>query len=109
MALTLNLASAGMLHAESRANERISLALSGPNCSLHHQAIAQGLSQVQGVTRIDMNLIADHILIDRVQDQRTAEDFQAIVNDIIPSDGQCRAEVMESCISAGPTPTSHAH
>jgi len=107
--LMLALASAGMLHAEPRANERIALALSGQNCSLHHQSIAQRLSQVPGVIRIDMNLIDDHVLIDRIQDERTAADFQAIVNDIIPSDGQCRAEVMESCISAGPTPPSHAH
>ncbi len=109
MALTLTLASAGILHAEPRANERIALALSGQNCSLYHQAISQGLSRVPGVIRIDMKLIADHVLIDRIQDQRTSEDFLAIVNGLIPSDGQCRAEVMESCISADPTPPSHSH
>jgi hypothetical protein len=85
------------------------LALSGQNCSPHHQAIAKTLYQVPGVMRIDMNLIDSHVLIDRIQDQRTAKDFQAIVNGIIPSDAQCRAEVMESCISAAPIPPSHAH
>lgn len=102
MTTTLALADAGTLHAETPANDRIALMLSGPNCSTHHQAIARKLYQVPGVIRIDMNLIQDHVLIDRIHDQRTAADFQAIVNDVIPPDGQCRAEIMESCISAGP-------
>ena len=106
--LTLALASTGILHAEPRANERIALALSGQNCSLHRQTIAKTLYQVSGVTRVDMTLIDGHVLIDRVQDQRTAEDFRTIVNGILPSDAQCRAEVMESCISADPMPPSHA-
>jgi len=107
--LTLALASASILHAEPRANERIALALSGQNCSPHHQAIAKTLYQIPGVTRVDMDLIEGHVLIDRVQDQQTAEDFRTIVNSILPSDGQCRAEVMESCISAAPMPPSHTH
>jgi hypothetical protein len=107
LTLTLTLVSAGILHAEPRANERIALALSGQNCSPYHQAIAKALYQVPGVTRIDMTLIDGHVLIDRVQDQRTAEDFRTIINGILPSDAQCRAEVMESCISADPMPPSH--
>ncbi|MBH0178831.1 MAG: hypothetical protein HP491_13450 [Nitrospira sp.] len=104
--LTLALASADTLHAEPRANERIALALSGQNCSAYHQAIAKTLYQVPGVTRIDMTTIDGHVLIDRIQDQRTAEDFRTIVNGILPSDTQCRAEIMESCISADPMPPS---
>lgn len=107
--LTLALASTGILHAEPRANERIALALSGQNCSPHHQAIAKTLYQVPGVTRIDMTLIDGHVLIDRIQDQRTATDFQTIINGILPSDAQCRAEIMESCISADPMPPSQTH
>ena len=107
--LTLALASAGILHAEPRANERIALALSGQNCSPYHQSIAKTLSQVPGVTRIDMTLIDGHVLIDRIQDQRTAEDFRTIVNSILPSEAQCRAEIMESCISADPMPPSNPH
>lgn len=107
--LTMALTSAGLLHAEPRANERIALALSGQNCSPHHQAIAKTLYQVHGVTRIDMTVIDGHVLIDRIQDQRTAEDFRTIVNGILPSDAQCRAEIMESCISADPVPPSRTH
>ncbi|MBH0178826.1 MAG: hypothetical protein HP491_13425 [Nitrospira sp.] len=107
--LTLAFVSAGILHAEPRANERIALALSGKNCSAHHQAIAKTLHQIPGVTRVDMTLIDGHVLIDRIQDQRTAEDFQTIVNGILPSDAQCRAEIMESCISADPIPPSRTH
>lgn len=109
MTLTIAFADAGTSRAEPQANDRIALMLSGPNCSAHHQAIARKLYQIPGVIRVDMDLIDDHIMIDRVQDQRTAADFQAIVNDIIPPDGQCRAEIMESCISAGPTSPTPSH
>jgi hypothetical protein len=104
MTMTIAFVNAGDLYAESQANDRVALMLSGQNCSEHRQAIAQKLSQIPGVKRVDMDLIEDHILIDRLHDQRTAADFQAIVNGIIPPDGQCHAEIMESCISAGPIP-----
>lgn len=92
----------GAAQAEPRANHRVALRLSGENCSVYHEAITQKLHQIPGVARVDLQLIEDHILIDRVQDQRTAEDFQDIVNSVIPSEVSCRAETMESCISAGP-------
>jgi len=95
-------------HAEPRANHRVTLTLSGENCSAYHEAITQKLYQIPGVVRVNMQLIEDHILIDRVQDQRTAEDFMAIVNGIIPQDAPCRAEIMGSCISADPIPPSPA-
>ena len=96
------------VQAEPRANHRVTLTLSGENCSAHHEAIAQKLYQVPGVVRVNMQLIEDHIMIDRVQDERTAEDFLAIVNGIIPPDAPCRAEIMGSCISAGPITPSPA-
>jgi hypothetical protein len=102
MTMAIAFADAGTLYAEPQANDRVALMLSGQNCSTHRQAIVKKLYQVPGVIRVDMDLIDDHILIDRIQDQRTAADFQAIVNDMIPPDGQCRAEIMESCISASP-------
>ena len=99
----------GTLYAEPRANHRVALMLSGQDCSAHHEAIAQKLYQIPGVARVNMNLIADHVLIDRVQDHRTAEDFQTIVNDVIPQNANCRAEIMESCISAPPIPPTSPH
>ena len=98
----------GTVQADPRANNRVALRLSGQNCSPYHEVITQKLHQIQGVVRIDLHLIEDHILIDRVQDQRTAEDFPNIINTVIPSDAQCRAETMESCISAGPIPPTPA-
>jgi len=94
----------GTVQADPRANDRVALRLSGESCSTYHEVITQQLHQIPGVVRVDLHLIEDHILIDRVQDQRTAADFQDIINAVIPSEASCRAETMESCISAGPIP-----
>jgi hypothetical protein len=90
------------LHAEPHANDRVALMLSGKNCPSHHQAIAKKLSQIPGIVHVDMALIDDHVMIDRIQGQETPEDLLAIVNGVIPPDGQCKAEIMQSCITAGP-------
>lgn len=97
--ILMALALTGILHAES-ANQRITLALSGQNCSAYHQMIAQRLSRIAGVKRIDLQLIPDHLLIDRTQDMLAAEDFAVIVNEVLPAVGECHADVMQSCISA---------
>lgn len=91
-------------HTEKHAHNRISVTLSGKNCPAHRQLIAQKLAEIPGVLRVNMELLEDHVLIDHVQDQRTAEDFKNIINEIIPQDGGCRAEIIEGCISAGPIP-----
>ncbi len=98
-AIMANIVMASTLFAES-ANHRVTLTLSGQHCSMHLEAISQKLNQVAGVKRVEMNLIPDHILIDRVQDQLLPEDFQAIVNALLSSSEHCRAEIMTSCITA---------
>jgi len=98
----------GIAQAAPRANDRVALRLTGQNCSIYHEIITQQLHQIPGVVRVDLQLIEDHILIDRVHDGRTATDFQDLINGFIPSDAQCRAETMESCISAGPIPPTPA-
>jgi hypothetical protein len=91
-------------HKEKHVHNRVSVTLSGKNCPAHRQLIAQKLAEIPGVLRVNMELLEDHVLIDHVQDQRTAEDFKNIINGIIPQDGDCRAEIIEGCISAGPIP-----
>jgi hypothetical protein len=96
------LASGGDLYAEERVNDRIALTLSGPDCAAHREQITKRLYQIPGVKRVDMDLVEGHVLIDRVRDQLTVDDFKAIVNEVIPPGSRCLAEFIEGCISVGP-------
>ncbi len=90
------------LRAEQGVNDRIALTLSGPDCAAHREQITKRLYQIPGVKRVDMDLVEGHVLIDRVRDQRTIDDFKAIVNEVIPPGSRCLAEFIEGCISVGP-------
>ncbi|MCP9451612.1 MAG: hypothetical protein NNA23_02900 [Nitrospira sp.] len=92
----------GDLHAEQQVNDRIALTLSGSECPAQRERIAQRLSQIPGVKRVDMDLVEGHVLIDHVRGPLTVDDFKAIVNEVIPPGSQCRAEFIEGCISVGP-------
>lgn len=83
-------------------NDRIALTLSGADCAAHREQITKRLYQIPGVKHIDMDLIEGHVLIDRVRDQRTIDDFKTIVNEVIPPGSRCLAEFIEGCISVGP-------
>ncbi|MCS6896445.1 MAG: hypothetical protein NZM29_00600 [Nitrospira sp.] len=96
------LARDGDLRAEPRADDRIALTLSGADCAAHRDKIAQRLYQIPGVKHVDMDLIEGHVLIDRLRNHLTIDDFKAIVNEVIPPGSQCLAEFIEGCISAGP-------
>jgi hypothetical protein len=89
----------GVAHAEA-VRERTALMLSGRDCPAQRQAIIQRFTEAAGVTRIDMSILPDHVMIDRVGDRMTAEDFATLVNEIMAGDGHCHAEVMKSCITA---------
>lgn len=93
------------LHAEQGVqgvNDRIALTLSGADCAAHREQITKRLYQIPGVKRVDMDLIEGHVLIDRVRDQRTIDDFKTIVNEVIPPGSRCLAEFIEGCISVSP-------
>ncbi len=80
--------------------ERVTLMLSGPNCTSHRQAITARLEQTPGVIDFDMISVPDHVLIDHFRDRISAGDLSAIVNDTIGIGESCHGEVMRSCITA---------
>lgn len=107
--ITSVLSISGNLYAEQRVNDRIALTLSGPDCAAHREQITKRLYQIPGVKRVDMDLIEGHVLIDRIRDQLTVDDFKAIVNEVIPPGSRCLAEFIEGCISVGPTASDSSH
>ena len=80
-------------------HERVALMLSGPDCQSSQQQIVSALEQQTGVLRADQDLMPDHVLVDIVRQQVTEETVAAIANAAIGG-GQCRAEIMKSCITA---------
>lgn len=89
------------------AQDRIALMLSGPDCPDLRDKVTAALHRQTGVLRVDPNLMPDHVLIDIERQQLTEEELTAIANQAIGG-GQCRAEIMKSCITAEPPPP-HAH
>ena len=83
------------------AHERVALMLTGPDCLSLRQQIVSALEQQTGVFRADQDLIPDHVLVDIVRPHPTEEELTAIANQAI-SGGQCRADIMKSCITTGP-------
>ena len=86
---------------EAFALERAALALSGPDCRLSHQAIIETLERLEGVTRVEVETIPDHLLVDHDGLRRTGEELAGFVNGLAALQGRCRAAVMRSCITAG--------
>jgi hypothetical protein len=81
------------------AHERVALMLTGPDCPSSQQQVVSALEQESGVLRADPDLMPGHVLIDIVRAHQTEKALTAIANQAI-SRGQCRAEVMKSCIAA---------
>jgi cation transport ATPase len=96
--LSLVLFMRNAVRAEST-HERVALMLSGSDCASSQQQIVSALEQQTGVLRADQDLMPDHVLVDIVRQQVTEETVAAIANAAIGG-GQCRAEIMKSCITA---------
>jgi hypothetical protein len=88
-------------HGELLAAERTALALTGAGCGASRQAIIHGLEQLDGVARVEANLIPDHLLIDHRAGAVTGEALAAFFGMLTKAGGPCRAAVMRSCITAG--------
>ena len=98
--LSLFLSAHETARAES-AHDRVALMLSGPDCPSVQKMMASTLRQQSGVLHVDTDLMPDHVLVDIVRPHLTEEELTAIANQAI-SGGQCRADIMKSCITAGP-------
>ncbi len=75
--------------------------LIGPDCPSVRDRVTTALQQQAGVFRADQDLMPDHVLVDIVRPHLTEEELTAIANQAI-SGGQCRVDIMKSCITAGP-------
>ncbi|MCW5799369.1 MAG: hypothetical protein LZF60_20112 [Nitrospira sp.] len=81
--------------------ERVALFLSGPDCSAQHQSIAAALTPISSVTRVDVESVPEHVLVDVVSGAVPPEDLLAAARRALLKGEHCRVEIMKSCISAG--------
>lgn len=107
MTLSCLLLSVGCLASPANADtsrERVALFLSGQDCPSSRRNIAAELAQVAGVTRVDLESVPDHALVDVVSGAVAPEDLLAAARRSTLKGARCQAEIMKSCISAGPSP-----
>jgi copper chaperone CopZ len=85
---------------EVLAAERTALALVGSSCRESQPAIIAALTDVDGVDRVHMELIPDHVFIDHDGQTLNEERLAGIVNSLPRLGGRCEAVLMRSCITA---------
>lgn len=85
------------------AMERVPVALIGPDCSTHEDELSRALLTLQGVNAAHFRRIADHVLVDITVGKISPEELVHHLNTAATS-WQCRAEIMQSCITADPAP-----
>jgi hypothetical protein len=81
--------------------ERIALFVSGSDCQLSQPAIIGPLERLEGVAKVEAEVIPDHLLVDHDGLRWTGEELAGFVNGLAGLHGRCRAAVMKSCITAG--------
>ena len=103
MALVVGLAVFQLDETSHAAMERVPVALTGPGCSTHENELSRALLTLQGVNAAHFHRIADHVLVDITVGIIMPEELVHHLNTAATS-WQCRAEIMQSCITAAPTP-----
>jgi hypothetical protein len=103
MALTVGLAVFQLAEASHAAMERVPVALTGPGCDTHENELSRALLTLQGVNAAHFHRIADHVLVDITVGIIVPEELVHHLNTAATS-WQCRAEIMQSCITADPAP-----
>ena len=86
--------------------DRAAITLSGSDCSLSQQAMINALEQLRGIVRVQADLIPNHLLVDHDGFHRTGEELADFLNQLNVRTGDCRAAVMQSCITAPAQHTS---
>ena len=74
--------------------ERATLAIIGQDCSQWHGAMVEALEQLDGIARAQADVIPNHLLVDHDRIGRLPQRLAV-------AQGDCRAVVMKSCITAG--------
>ena len=62
--------------------------------------MVEALQRLEGVVKVEADLIPDHLLIDHDGRHLTEEQLAGFVNALAAAHGRCRAAVMRSCITA---------
>jgi hypothetical protein len=88
--------------------ERSALALTGQNCRQAYPAMIDALERLEGVARVEAELVPDHVLIDHDGRRFTGDELAEIVNSVGELRGVCHAAIMRSCITTGSQGTHHA-
>jgi hypothetical protein len=86
---------------EASALERAALSLTGWDCQRSQPAIIESLERLEGVAKVEGNVIPDHLLVDHDGRRRTGDELADFINGLLRLQGRCRAAFMKSCISAG--------
>ena len=103
MTLTLGLTVFQPVGASHAAMERVPVALTGPGCDTHENELSRALLTLQGVNAAHFHRVADHVLVDITVGIIVPEELVHHLNTAATS-WQCRAEIMQSCITADPAP-----
>jgi hypothetical protein len=103
MALIVGLTVFQLADTSHAAMERVPLALTGPGCDTHENELSRALLTLQGVNAAHFHRIADHVLVDITVGIIAPEELVRHLNTAATS-WQCRAEIMQSCITADPAP-----
>jgi hypothetical protein len=103
IALAVGLAVFQLAGASHAAMERVPVALTGPGCDTHENELNRALLTLQGVNAAHFHRIPDHVLVDITVGMITPEELVHRLNTAATS-WQCRAEIMQSCITAAPAP-----
>ena len=103
MAFTVGLAVFQPGEASHAAMERVPVVLIGPGCDTHENELSRALLTLQGVNAAHFHRIPDHVLVDITVGIIVPEELVHHLNTAATS-WQCRAEIMQSCITADLAP-----
>jgi hypothetical protein len=91
--------------AADTSRKRVALSLSGPDCPSQRLSIRAALTQIPGVSYVDLESVPDHVLVDVTQGDVMPEELSVAAAGTMTSGTQCLVDIMKSCISASlPSP-----
>ena len=81
--------------------DRVALMLTGEECSSVRTQLVSTLSRHAAIQQVDPDLVPNHVLIDYARQHLSEAELVTMANAVLAG-AQCRAEIMKSCITAGP-------
>ena len=108
MVLIVGLTVFQLVDTSHAAMERVPVALTGPGCDTHESELSKALLTLQGVNAAHFHRVPDHVLVDITVGIIVPEELVRHLNTAATS-WQCRAQIMQSCITADPPPPTQIH